>query len=367
MRKEGCPVLKHWVLAAAIVAGGTLLAQNHIHRQVSQSLKQPPSPARVMMRAETRLPQGDSLRLSAVDFISPRDGWVVGATLNKSGQWVAETIYRTVDGGKRWSSLAVWDTSHPMPAPAQSSVGLPAITRLSFQNGHSGHAVEFLGVGAGQATYGILSTRDGGRQWTLKTPHILIGSDGPVSLSFPGGGSTGWFGNGSFAGAYTLLAKTTDNGRSWTTWAQVPSPQPSPSALDMHFTSLTSAYMVVSGNGYQKTRPSLELLTTQDGGLRWQNRMLPVTGLPDLINGLSYVNPSIGWIVAAAPNHPYRLYHWSHGSWAPLATPGKGSFNPPLLDLVTAKVGYAAQSEGSLSTLWKTADGGSHWTPVKLP
>lgn len=360
-------MLKHWVLAVAIVAGGTLLAQHHIHHQVSQSLQQSSPPARVAMRAQIRLPQGESMRLSAVDFISPRVGWVAGATLNKSGQWVAETIYHTVDGGKSWSSVAAWDKSHPMPAPAQSSVGLPPITRLSFQNGHSGHAVEFLGVGAGQAAYGILSTHDGGRHWTLKTPHVLIGSDGPISLSFPGGGTTGWFGNGSFAGAYTLLAKTTDNGRSWTTWAQVPGPQPSPSALDMHFASLTSAYMVVGSNGYHKTRPSLELMTTRDGGLRWQNRMLPVKGLPDLINGLSYVNPSTGWVAAAALNHPYRLYHWSHGSWAPLSTPGQGSSIPPLVDLVTAKVGYVAQSNGSLNTLWKTVDGGIRWTHVALP
>ena len=360
-------MLKHWILAAAIVSGGTLLAQHHIHRQVAQSLNQSAPPAHVAVRAKSPHPKATSLHISAVDFISPKVGWVVGAPMNANGQLSTETVYRTVDGGKTWSPIATWDSRHPLPAPEQSTPGIPPITRLSFQNRHLGHAVEFLGVGTGQAAFGVLYTNDGGRHWKLETRQILVGSNGPISLSFPGNGATGWLGNGSFAGAYTLLAKTTDNGRSWSTWAQVPGPVPSPSALDMHFSSLTSGYMVVASNGYQKTRPSLQIMTTRDGGLRWKTQKLSVNGLPDLITGLSYVNPTTGWVVAGSINSPYEVYHWNHGTWAPRVTPGQGTSNPPLLDLVSANAAYLSQFNGSSSSLWKTVDGGTHWTRVTLP
>ncbi len=348
-------------VTAALIASGGFAIYHHI--QQPASVPRPKSAA----HAASPLPHGASAEISAVDFISPFDGWVVGTTVAKTGQWLSESIYHTVNGGKTWTAVATWDKTHPMPSPTPAVTGLAAISQLSFQNARLGHALLFLGVGAGQAGYGVLSTTDGGAEWTLETQNTLVGSDGPASLSFPDHGATGWFANGSSAGVYTGVTHTTDNGASWSTWSQVRTPEPSPAALSMHFASLTSGFMVVGTNGYQTVHPSLRLFTTTDGGRRWQSRVMSAKGLPDWVAGVSFVNPRTGWVVGASATHPYRLYHWSHGAWTLLPTPDASENSRPTLDMVTAHVAYMAQQQDSRVTLWKTVNGGKNWTKVTFP
>ncbi len=255
---------------------------------------------------------------------------------------------------------------HAVPSPTEAVTGLASISQLTFQNARLGHALLFLGAGVGSAGYAVLSTTDGGSQWTLETQKILLGSDGPSALSFPGHASTGWFANGSSAGAYTVVAKTADNGASWSTWSQVSSEAP-PSALSVHFSSITSGFMVVSTNGYQTPQHSLYLQTTTDGGRLWETHMMPTEGLPLWIRGLSFVNPKTGWIVGGSPHHPYRLYHWSDGAWNVLPTPDASQNHPPTVDLVNVHVAYLAQQHGARITLWKTVNDGKKWTKVFLP
>ncbi len=354
-------MLKRVALAAALMAGGIFATYSHIQKPASFS------PQKDAAHPASPLLKGESATIAAVDFISPADGWVVGVTVAKTGLWLSETIYHTVNGGKSWTAVATWDKTHPMPSPTPAVTGIAAISQLSFQNARLGHALLFLGGGAGQAGYGVLSTADGGAKWRLETQKTLIGSDGPVGLNFPGQGETGWLANGSFAGAYALVARTNDNGTSWSTWSQVPTPEPSPAALSMHFSSRTSGFMVVGTNGYQKARPSLRLLTTTDGGGLWRSRVMSAKGLSEWIAGVSFVNPRTGWVVGVSANHPYRLYHWSHGVWKSLPTPDASQKSSPTLDLVTAKVAYVAQQQSSRVTLWKTVNGGKDWAKVSFP
>lgn len=361
--------MKRIALAAAllITGGTTFAAYHHIPKLVPHnSLASLPQQTHAGAAAST-LPHGQSARISAVDFISPSDGWVVGTIVAKNGPWLSETLYHTINGGKSWTTLATWNKTHPMPSPTQAVTGLAAIDQLSFQNARLGHALLFLGAGAGSAGYGVLSTTDGGAQWTLETPKPLLGSDGPVGLDFPSDGSTGWLANGSSAGAYTQVADTTDNGASWSTWSHVPTPDPSPAALSMHFSSPTSGFIVVGTNGYQKTHPSLRLLTTTTGGRRWQSHVLSVQGLPDWIAGVSFLNAQTGWVVGGSANHPYQLYHRSHGDWKALPTPDASANNSPTLDLVTTHVAYVAQQNGPHTTLWKTVNGSKGWSKVAFP
>lgn len=361
-------MLNRMALIAAAAAGGTLLASPS-NAAVSHSLRQPVSQTRpAAALAKAALAPGQSARITALDFISPAKGWAVGTVTAKNGLTQSETVYGTSDGGKTWTALDTWNKKRPMPTPAQATTGIPLISRLGFQNAQLGHAVIFLGGGAGQAAYGVLATNDGGLKWTLKTHKILLGSNGPVGISFPGTGSIGWFANGSFAGAFSLLAKTTNNGASWSEWSKIKAPQPSPSALALRFTSRVSGYMVVASSGYQKVSPSLLSLTTANGGKNWQSKPLATKGLPDLISGMSFAKPGVGWLIGADINRPYKLYRFSHNAWVSLPTPGARENELPVLDLVTGKTAYLAQMEtGSKVALWKTVDQGQHWTRTSFP
>lgn len=110
---------------------------------------------------------------------------------------------------------------------------------------------------------------------------------------------------------------------------------------------------------------SLTLYTTRDSGLNWAETSIPSKGLPRSIVGLSFISPEQGWVVAAVPNHRFQVYHFQSGTWTALKTP-YSSVQNPTVDLVSSQVAYLNQPMGWAS-LWKTVDGGLHWTPVSFP
>lgn len=309
-----------------------------------------------------------SWQFGPMDFITTNTGWVVARKVSSTGQWLSQAIFRTQNGGQSWTRLHEWNHTAPMPVPRNAqSGGIPPIASLNFQNANAGAAVIFLGAGACQAGYGILTTSNGGNHWTLQTQSILMGEDGPLGISYPST-SSAWLANGSCAGAYTTLFHSTDGGQQWSRALNLKTNNPSPASVSFHFTSPTTGYLVNGVNGYQKTDPSLMLYTTADGGGHWTADTLPSRGLPDIIAGLSFVTPHQGWAIAANLNHSFHVYHLLHtGTWSALRTPEPSSATPPTLDLVNSDVAYLSQQHGTGGTLWKTVDGGSHWSKLPFP
>lgn len=301
-----------------------------------------------------------------MDFISPSTGWVVGRGVSALGNPSAQAIFATQNGGQSWTRLAEWKPgAMPLPAHTEYGNGIPPIVQLNFRNSQSGSAVVFLEDGACQASYAILTTKNGGAQWNLASHTPLMGEDGPVGLSIPSS-SVGWFANGSCAGRGVWIARSVDGGQHWSSVSTLATSDPNPpQTINFHFTSQTQGYLINAVSGYQKHPSSLTLYTTEDSGINWAKTPIPAKGLPSNIAGLSFISPEQGWVVAAVLHHPFHVYHFESGTWTPLATPNSSVKNPTV-DLVSSKVAYLNQRMG-FPSLWKTVDGGVHWTPVAFP
>lgn len=274
----------------------------------------------------------------------------------------------TKNGGQNWTRLAEWSQKSPMPLPgnAETGTGIPPISQLNFQNSTLGSAIISLGAGACQAGYGVLTTNDGGSRWVLQTHSMLMGQDGPLGLSSTSSESS-WFANGSCAGAYTSLYKSSDGGQQWAPTATLKTTNLSPTAISFHFTSPTQGFLVNGANGYQQVPSSLTLYTTRDAGQHWTESSISSQGLPSIIAGLSFIAPETGWAVAYAQNQSAQVYRLRGGTWIALNTPSRSSQSPPTIDLVNSKVAYLNQPEGTGGTLWKTVDGGARWSAIPFP
>lgn len=325
------------------------------------------SPTASISESNTAAGSSTPWQLGPMNFISPSTGWVAVKNITPSGKWVAEALFVTKNGGHNWTRLVEWNQQSPMPIPSNSAIGsrIPPISQLNFQNSKVGTAVISLGAGACQAGYGVLTTNDGGSHWVLQTHSVLMGQDGPLGLVSLTAG-TSWLANGSCAGAYTTLYKSSDGGQRWSQTASLKTTNLSPSAISFRFTTPTQGYVVNGANGYQAVPPTLTLDTTNDGGQQWTASSITAKGLPSIITGLSFVSPEEGWAVANALNHSAHVYRLHDGTWSALNTPDASS-QPPTLDLVNNKVAYLNQPQGAVDVLWKTVDGGAHWSRVPFP
>ncbi len=192
-----------------------------------------------------------------------------------------------------------------------------------------------------------------------------MGGDGPLNLSFPSS-KIGWFANGSCAWTGIGVSKSVDGGQHWYSVASLEtSGENPPQAIALGFTSPSQGYLINAVSSYQKVPPALMLYTTNDSGIKWLETSIPSKGLPGSIAGLSFISPQQGWVVAAVPKHRFRVYHFQSGTWTALTTPN-ASVQNPTVDLVSAQVAYLNQPMG-FPSLWKTVDGGAHWTWVPFP
>ena len=115
----------------------------------------------------------------------------------------------------------------------------------------------------------------------------------------------------------------------------------------------------------------IQLWTTSDGGLTWQNAALPVdpfpglTGVPPEQVYLSFFDPLTGWIVFQQPTTSNfslgRLFRTQDGglTWQPLAIP----IAAPVF-FVDPQTGYT-QGGATGEERYTTLDGGASWAAVK--
>lgn len=318
-------------------------------------------------------------QVDAMNFLTPNRGWLSLETRGNdhTGSFVPGSmrmaVYETTDGGRQWKLLHLWrlkGNGEP------NGSFLTTFTRMTFLNPHNGWAVvDPYGPGAGQLLWGILRTTDGGRLWIPAGK--ILGSDGPVAMAFANA-SDGWFNNGSGATGNTGLWHSTDGGRLWEpnrTFSINPNPLAS-TATDLRFTSSSCAFLVNAYPGTAKSGPMLRAFSTQDGGTSWQPTDLSagrLRGSMGSIQALSFVSPDRGW-VALDQKTGLSLFATSDGGqdWRKLSLSFKDGENTRSfvnLDLVTPSVGYVnAEKLGeSVTTLWKTTDGGATWRTIPLP
>ncbi len=248
-----------------------------------------------------RLPE--SGRITAVSFLDTRRGWVATAEALPGLEFTRGRVWYTEDSGRSWQ---------------QRGGALPGVLALRFFDSRHGLAAC---VPSPLAPTGLLRTGDGGRSWApvpgevsgywqaawLASPQqavladqtgrlavlqqgVLRPSDAPgfglrrVQAIADDGQGTLWL-----AGSGGLLARSTDQGRSW----QVVSlGRLGPVAAQMDFLALAARgpKLWLAGS------PGTVVFHSPDGGRSWQ---LWPTGVSVPIHALSFTDSGRGWAVGA--------------------------------------------------------------------
>lgn len=214
-----------------------------------------------------------------LDFVDAEHGWY--SQLEAASGVAGSALYRTADGGARWTEVAA------------TSAGAPATPGV-IPEGCAALTAAFVSASTGWMTGTCLSgtppfyvTHDGGTTWTVAnlapvpagaleetsfSPVFVSGRDGTVLTE-----------NDSEAGITTSLFATSDGGLSWrlqsTTAGQ---------ASTEDFLDAEHGWLVTDEDGVGSAP---DLYATSDGGSTWTHvNAFPYEGL-----SLDFLTPTEGW------------------------------------------------------------------------
>ncbi len=218
-----------------------------------------------------------------MDFINPRDGWLVSG----------EDVFRSTDGGKTWTRVG----SAKFPRYPYSITFLNATTGWIVSNTVGGNSLQ---------TY-LFVTRDGGHTWQQKklplplklindAPNLVAKS--PTLLSAQDGVLPVVYGTAKDAGVFFWL--THNGGATWTPTTLVSLPG-SFSGSRMMPGYRASSFADVS-HGWVTDGYALHM--TSDGGRRWTRR-LPSPRFERPMGELEFISPRIGWATGEPLDKPF--------------------------------------------------------------
>jgi photosystem II stability/assembly factor-like uncharacterized protein len=194
----------------------------------------------------------------AIDFAGPRRGWLLdslGEAMNQN----PVTLYRSTDGGVRWSLAA---KSPRMAGDLATNSGLPVgcdKDGVVFESALDGWITSFCPVGST-----VLASTDGGAHWTPASLPAVAGAcqNGCEILPPEFYGSSVFLVAGSYpANAYLLVS--TDHGHTWRA-AQMPS-----GAGSYPRVTFFSARDGIAVSASSQGRIGRTFFVTTDGGLSW--------------------------------------------------------------------------------------------------
>lgn len=293
-----------------------------------------------------------------------------GILICNSGSPGGGRIMRTADGGATWSAATChYAGPGPSSGPCQGD-----FSALHFPDDNFGAAV---GAWVGPIAF---TTEDGGANWTEHKTNIDFAEPYAVFfLDHTLGWATGYRG--------TLLTK--DGGQTWTLVKN------SPNGDGIAFLNADEG-LVAEGLGMKRTT---------DGGITWAPAQPFVSGAA--VRGVSFVTPSEGWAVSQtwSPSGG-RIIHtmdagqtwqtqleterslnavyfanarqgWAVGAKGVIATTANGGstwtyqaagtdFDLHDVYFVDPHYGWITGSSGGDGCVWRTADGGKHWTQSGL-
>lgn len=309
---------------------------------------------------------GVTARLRGVSAVSERVAWASGAN---------STVLRTVDGGSTWQKLAV--TTETLDFRDIDAIDSDIAYLLSIGNGPASRIYKTTDAGKswslqfknedpkafldamsfwdannglvfGDSIDGqlyILTTTDGGRNWTPVPPANLppaLENEGAFAASGTNiaviGKTHAWIGTG--AAAKSRVLRTSDSGRTWQVSETPLAAGPSSGIFSIAFRD--AKHGVVAGGDYRKEREAVDnLAVTTDGGVTWKL----VQGLSGYRSVVAYV-PGTTTLVALGPSG--GDYSTDDGqTWKPIDGPGFDT-----LSFVPAKpTGWAAGANGSIAML----------------
>jgi photosystem II stability/assembly factor-like uncharacterized protein len=269
-------------------------------------------------------------------------------------------VYMTSHAGNRWALRGRFPEG-----------GLGGIFFLSPSTGF----IETETTGDGGAMPGdvvqIYATSDGGEHWR----EVLAGgSCGPTGVSFAS--SRVGFLSAYCTAAVAALARTSDEGRSWGGVVIAPYNGDGAATYPPVFSSPEAGSMVV------EVDPVVLVATTTDAGRHWALRHLPspaarllsvddacLPGCLDLVSART-------WLVGAGR----ELYTTTDAglSWRASPSPMALAYLQPdflttdlELDFLSPRLGWAYEGDidgwdARSGLLWRTTDGGRHWSTYSL-
>jgi photosystem II stability/assembly factor-like uncharacterized protein len=283
----------------------------------------------------------------SVFFLSRADGWYTVANVNT----LAETLFRTTDGGASWRSSSV--VGHAMAAGSTDTVQFITPTR--------GWLLNVEPTAPDEALY---TTTNGGATWRMIArlrPMAAPGAPGvlpelsPVRFAADG---TGWLGGGPFSRA---LYRSSDDGHSW---RRVPirARPGSVFGLPSQF-GATLIEPVTSG-------PALTLYRSTDSGADWSVASVQ----PDAVStgtcaapvSVSFVSSRIGWASAIRAGHTV-VYRTTDGGlrWATSATSWYVAPDMCTPTQIQATDGdHAWLLTAGARRIYATSDGGKSWRRI---
>ena len=245
----------------------------------------------------------------AIDFVSPSRGWLL-ESLGSAMQQNPVRLYRSTDGGVRWSLVA---SSPRMAGDPATPSGLPLYCDkdgMAFVSARTGWITGYCN------SLSVLVTRDGGARWApqpLPLSATLCESAGcEIPAPESAGGST-FVEVGHYPAAASLLVSR-DAGRSWQVESVPAGAGPYPR---IRFFSAADGIAIAAGSQGSIGR---DFYLTSDGGLTWT---------------------------------AVRQGRHFGGNWTDF-------------DFVSSRTGYAwiagADSGGGAPAMYRTSDSGRSWT-----
>jgi photosystem II stability/assembly factor-like uncharacterized protein len=268
------------------------------------------------------IPNERGLDLRDVDAMSDRQAYVLSI-----GPGASSRIYKTVDGGERWTLQ--FQNSDP-------DVFLDA---MAFWDADRGVAVSDSVRGA----FVILTTNNGGRSWVRVPPAgvpAVLPSEGAFAASGTNvtvfGRDHAWFGTG-----LGRVLRTSDGGRSWKVALTPVRTGEATGIFSIAFRD--TLHGVVVGGDYRAEAEAVDnVASTKDGGVTWT---LAAKGLRGYRSVVAAVPGTKRSFVAAGPSG----IDWSDddgSTWAPAEGTGLDT-----LSVSKAGVGWGAGARGRLVRL----------------
>jgi photosystem II stability/assembly factor-like uncharacterized protein len=292
---------------------------------------------------------------------------VTAATQQRDSAVNMTTVFVTTNGGRTWTDSA--------PLPAVSTV-----SEVSFDSAQLGFLMLGGGDGAmGEDPVWLYRTADGGARWSLAaatpapTGATVASAPGPGrlpaacdknGLAFPAA-TNGWIASTCNAGLANALLVSRDGG---TSWADQSLPLPATTCAGGACT--VSGPQFLDGTGFVTVKPEpagAALLVTHDLGRSWERLPLPA-GLQ--YPQITFFSPTQGVLVAGETQGAFgrTFYTTADGgqTWTPAPQGADLTRLGVTVDFATPKVGFAwtnglESDPVPPTTIYETTNSGRSW------
>ena len=275
------------------------------------------------------VPGADSLQFRDVHGVDASTAYLLSIGTGEQSR-----IYKTTDGGQRWTLQFV----NTEPQGFFDCMG--------FWDANSGMAFSDSFDGA----FYLIITDDGGDNWTRVSAESLPPAregEGSFAASghclLVGGDSTAWIGTGAMPDGSARVLKTTNRGHDWTV-VDTPIPGgPMRGITSVAFTGVTHG-AVLGGDVMDMESTEANVAWTDDGGSTWAMHSRP--GFPGPVYGAVYIPEAPTPTLVAVGPEGIGLSTQPYESWITLSRENHWS-----VAFASPAVGWAIGTEGRITRL----------------